>query len=104
MAAEQDFSFLALLVHWMVSGVALALTAAVVPGFRIRGFGTALIASLFIGAANVVLRPILIFLTFPLTILTLGFFIFVVDAIILRISAAVLKDMEISSWFSAIIG
>jgi putative membrane protein len=90
--------------HWIVSGLALAVAAALTPGFRIRGFSTALFASLLIGGANIVLKPLLVFLTLPLTIITLGLFLFVVDAIILRICAAFLKDFEITGWISAIIG
>lgn len=101
---NSDLSALSLLAHWVVSGLALALTSALVPGFRLKGFGTALVASLIIGAANVVIRPFLVFLTFPLTILTLGFFLFVVDAIILRLCAAFLKNFEISNWLSAVLG
>lgn len=97
-------SWIMLLLSWMVSGAALALTAAIVPGFRVRGFSTALIASLIIGVANMFVRPILIFLTLPLTVVTLGFFIFVVDAFILRICAGMLKEMEITNWISAIFG
>ena len=97
-------SLLNALAHWIVSGLALALTAALVPGFRIQGFGTALVASLLIGLANMFLWPVLAFLTFPFTILTLGLFLFVVDAIILRVCAAFLRNFEITNWFSAIIG
>jgi putative membrane protein len=93
-----------LLAYWVVSGLALALTAAVVPGFRLKGFGAALIASLMIGIVNFFLRGILVFFTFPFYILTLGLFRFVVDAIILRIAAAFLDDFEISGWISAILG
>jgi putative membrane protein len=84
--------------------LALALTAALVPGFRIRGFGTAMVAVLLIGAANILIRPVLVFLTLPFTILTLGLFLFVVDAIILRLCAAFLRNFEITNWLSAILG
>jgi len=97
-------TWFAMLLHWIVSGLALAITAALVPGFRIRGFGAALIASLLIAALNFFLRPALDFLSFPLTVLTLGFFVFVVDAIVLRLCAAFMKDFEISNWISAILG
>lgn len=99
-----NFNFVHLLAHWVVSGVALALTAAIVPGFRVRGFFTALVATLLIGFANYLVWPILFFLTLPLTVLTLGFFVFVVDAIVLRLVAAFMKDFDISGWFSAIAG
>ena len=92
------------LLYWVVSAIALAVTAALVPGFRIRNFRTAMVASVIIGLVNFCLRWILIFLTLPLTILTLGLFIFVVDAIILRISSWFLEDFEISNWLSAILG
>lgn len=99
-----QMSWIGWIAHWFVSGVALALTALVVPGFRLQGFMSALVASLVIGLANVFMRPILVFLTFPITLITLGLFLFVVDAIILRICAGILKGFEITNWFSAIFG
>lgn len=90
--------------HWVVSAGALGLTAFLTPGFRVRGFGTAMIATVLIALANFYVRPFLLFMTFPITVLTLGFFIFVVDAIILRICAALLGGFEISGWLSAIWG
>jgi putative membrane protein len=104
MDATVHMGWFALLVHWLVSGVAISVTSALVPGFRLKGFSTALVASLLIGTANMFIRPFLVFLTFPLTILTLGFFLFVVDAIILRLCAAFMKNFEITNWFSAILG
>lgn len=97
-------NWMELLAYWLVSGVALALTAAIVPGFKIRGFGTALIAVAVIGLCNTFLRPILVFFSIPFYIITLGLFTFVVDAIILRICAAFFDDFEISGWLSAIFG
>lgn len=104
MGYGENMTSFELFAHWLVSGLALAVTAFLVPGFRVRGFLSALFATLVIGAANIFLRPFLLFLTFPLTVLTLGFFIFVVDAIILRLCAAFLRGFEISGWISAIIG
>lgn len=97
-------SWLGLALHWLVSGASLALTAFLVPGFRIKGFATALMAALLIGAANAFIKPFLIFLTLPLTILTLGFFLVIVDAAILRLCAAFMKDFDITNWFSAVVG
>lgn len=92
------------LAHWIVSALALALTAFLTPGFRVRGFGTAMIATFLIALANYYIRPFLLFITFPFTVLTLGFFIFVVDAIVLRICSAFLSGFEISGWIWAIWG
>ena len=97
-------NWLELIAYWLVSGIALALTAAIVPGFKIRGFGTAVMAAIVIGIANIFLRPILVFFSIPFYILTLGLFTFVVDAIILRLCAAVFEDFEISGWISALLG
>ena len=94
----------ALIGHWVVSGLALAITAAIVPGFRVRGFFAALVATFLIGLANYLVWPILFFFTLPFTIITLGLFVFVVDAIILRLVAALMKDFEITGWLSAIAG
>lgn len=97
-------SWVGWLLYWVASALALALTAWIVPGFRLKNFKSAMIASLVIGLVNICLRWILLFLTLPLTILTLGLFIFVVDAIILRVSAWFLDDFEITNWLSAILG
>jgi putative membrane protein len=93
-----------MLLHWAVSALALLVTAFVVPGFKVKNFGAALVASVVIGLANVFIRPFLLFLTLPLNILTLGIFTFVVNGIVLRLCAAVLKDFAISGWFAAILG
>lgn len=97
-------TWLELLAHWVVSGAALGITAFLVPGFRIKGLTTMLMATLFIGAANIVIKPFLLFLSLPITLLTLGFFIFVVDAAILRLCAAFMKNFDITNWFSAVVG
>ncbi len=92
------------LINWAASAFALWLTALIMPGFRLKSYGTALIAALALGLVNTFVKPVLIFLTFPLTILTLGLFLFIVNAIVLRLAAAVIKDFEITNWFSAIFG
>ncbi len=96
--------FIHLFIHWIVSAGVLYMTAILVPGFRIKNFKTAMIGSLAIGIANIFVRPALLFLTFPLTVITLGFFVFVVNAIILRLCAGILRNFEIDGWVSAIIG
>lgn len=92
------------ILHWLVSGLAVLLTSKIVPGFQIRGVLSALVAVIIIGLANAVIWPILIFLTLPINILTLGLFTFVVNGAILKISAALLPGFDVKSWLSAIIG
>lgn len=93
-----------LLIVWLLSAVALIITAYVVPGFHVRNFGTALVAALVVGLANAILWPILILLTLPINVLTLGLFTFVISAAMLKLAAAVVGDFDIDGWIPAILG
>src|SRR4051812_21667750 len=92
------------LLHWAVSAISLLLTAHLVRGFRVRSFLAALIAAVGIGLANVLIWPLLFFLTLPINILTLGLFTFVVNGITLKIAAALLPGFDIETWSAAIFG
>lgn len=92
------------ILSWLVSGLAVYLTSKLVAGFEVRGYLSALLAALVIGFANAVIWPILVFLTLPITIITFGLFLFVVNAAVLKICAALLPGFAIKSWLSAIIG
>lgn len=92
------------LLHWIISATALLVTAYVIRGFKLRGFSSALIAALLIGLANILIWPVLIFLTLPLNVLTLGLFTFVVNGAVLKICAAILPGFEIETWTAAIFG
>ena len=93
-----------LLVVWLVSAGALLVTAFIVPGFKVRDFGTALIAALVVGLANAALWPLLMLLALPLNLLTLGLFTFVVSAVLLMLTSALVKGFEIDGWIPAILG
>ncbi len=93
-----------LLIHWVVSAAALVVTAYVVPGFRVKNFGSALFAAAVLALINTTIRPLLLFLALPFTILTLGLFIFVVDAALLKLGSALMKNFKVESWFAAILG
>lgn len=93
-----------LLVVWLISAGALLATAFIVPGFKVRDFGTALIAALVLGLANAALWPLLMLLALPLNVLTLGLFAFVVSAVLLMLTSALVKGFEIDGWIPAIIG
>ena len=88
---------------WLLSALALLITSRFVEGFEIKSFKSALTASIVIGLLNAVLRPILLLLTLPINILTLGLFTFVVNAIVLRAAAALMSTFRITDWMSAII-
>jgi putative membrane protein len=95
---------LELLGVWILSSAAIYLTAAVTPGFVLKGFSAAMIASVVIGLLNMTIRPVLLILTLPINILTLGLFTIVVNAIVLRISAGILKGFDINGWLPAFLG
>ena len=73
-------------------------------GVTITGTGTLLIAALLLGIVNAVIRPLLVFLTFPLTIITLGFFLLVINAAMFGLVAAVLDGFAVSGFVSALFG
>lgn len=92
-----------ILISLILNAVALILTAYIVPGFHVADFTTALLAAIVLGLVNTFIKPILSFLTFPLTILTLGLFIFIVNAVVLFIVAAFVKGLTIDGWIPAIL-
>jgi putative membrane protein len=75
-----------------------------IPGLEVTGPGVALVAGIVLGFVNALVRPVLILLTLPLTLLTLGLFIFVVNAVCLGLTAAVLRGFSVSGFWSALLG
>lgn len=90
--------------RWLLNAVALLLVAYLVPGFQVSGFYAALIAALVLGLANAIVRPILFLLTLPVTILTLGLFTFVINALMLWFTSSIVKGFDIASFQTALIG
>lgn len=92
------------LAHWLLATLALLLTAKLTPGIRITSFGAALFGALIIGLVNMLVWPVLVFLTLPLTLITFGLFLFCVNGIALKISAALSPGFEIVGFFPAVVG
>lgn len=94
-----------LLIRWLVSALALWLTTAIVPGlsFARAGVGPILITALVMGLVNAVVRPVMVILTLPLTVLTLGLFLLVVNALSLAVVATI-TPLQIAGFFSALFG
>lgn len=93
-----------LLIRWLLSAVSLMVISHFVPGFYVHGFVAALIAAAVIGFVNATLGTILKFLTFPLTILTLGLFLIVVNAVMLKVAAFFSPGFQVRTWMAAFIG
>lgn len=93
-----------LLLHWILSATALWIVAHFVPGIYVSGPKAALIAALVIGLINATLGAILKVLTFPLTILTLGLFWFVINALMLELAASFVDGFQVRGFVPALIG
>ncbi|HWX38695.1 MAG TPA: phage holin family protein [Candidatus Sulfotelmatobacter sp.] len=93
-----------LLVHWVLSALCLLLVAHFVPGFIVNGFGTALIAAVVIGLVNSTLGMLLKVLTFPLTILTLGIFWLVINALMLKFASLLVPGFVVVGLWPAFWG
>lgn len=93
-----------LLAKWLLSAVALLAVASLSIGVEVSGFGSALIAALVIGLLNLFVRPILIVLTLPVTVLTLGLFLFVINALMFWAAASVLDGFQAQGFGAALLG
>jgi putative membrane protein len=92
------------LIRLAISALGLWLASAIVPGLHVEGVGTLILAALLLGIVNAVVRPVAVLLTIPLTIVTLGLFLLVVNAGMLGLVAALLEDMRIDGFFAALLG
>lgn len=93
-----------LIVRWMLLAAALLLVAYLYPGVAVQSFGSALIAALVLGLLNTIVRPVLVLLTLPVTLLTLGLFLFVINAITFWMAASVLQGFYVTGFVAALIG
>jgi putative membrane protein len=95
---------LAFLIRWLATALAIGVAAYLVPGIQVDGAGAAILAALLLGLVNAVLRPVLILLTLPITILTFGLFALVVNGAMLALVAAVVEGVRVAGFLSAVIG
>ncbi|MFU8822251.1 MAG: phage holin family protein [Gammaproteobacteria bacterium] len=92
------------LVRMLITAISLWLAALVVPGMDLQGLGTVLGAALLLGIVNAFVRPVVILLTLPLTILTLGLFLLVVNAMMLGLVSVMFQGFTLGGFWSAIFG
>lgn len=92
------------LMRLILNGVAIVIAAWFVPGVHVTGIGPALVAGVLLGLVNALVRPVLLILTFPFTLLTLGLFIFVVNAICFALTAAFVPGLSIDGFIPAFLG
>jgi len=93
-----------LFLRWLLNTLILLLVGYLVPGVRFTSFWAALITSVVLGLLNALVRPLIILLTLPVNILTLGLFTLVINALLFWFASTIVKGFEISGFWSAFIG
>ena len=93
-----------LLAIWIINALALLALPYVVPSVHVASFGTALIVALVLGLINAVLRPLLILLTLPVSVLTLGLFIFVINALLFQLAGHLVNGFNVGGFWPALFG
>jgi putative membrane protein len=103
-AALLSCAAMKLIVRWLLLAAALLLVAYLYPGVTVASFGTAMVAALVLGLLNTIVRPLLVLLTLPVTLLTLGLFLFVINALMFWAAASVLDGFNVAGFAAALIG
>lgn len=93
-----------LFLRWLILTVAIMVAAYVFDGIHVNGFGSALFAALILGILNAFFRPILFILTLPITVLTLGLFTFVINALLLMMTSGIIGGLVVDGFGSALFG
>lgn len=95
---------MALLLIWILNALALIAVANFVPGIHVDGFAAALIAAFFLGLVNTLIRPLLLLLTLPVTLITLGLFIFVINGLLFWFVGSVLRGFVVDGFWYGVLG
>ncbi|MGM9487527.1 phage holin family protein [Ideonella sp. YS5] len=93
-----------LIVRWLLLAAALLLVAHLYPGVTVASFGSAMVAAFVLGLLNTLVRPLLVLLTLPVTLLTLGLFLFVINALMFWSAASLLEGFAVTGFAAALIG
>jgi len=93
-----------IIIKWLLSAVALLAVAYLYSGVQVNSFGSALIAAAVIGLLNMIVQPVLVVLTLPVTIVTLGLFLFVINALLFWAASGLLSGFQVSGFVAALIG
>ncbi|HLU78308.1 MAG TPA: phage holin family protein [Burkholderiaceae bacterium] len=93
-----------LLLVWILNAIALLIVAYLLPGITVASFGAALIAALVLGLLNTLVKPVLILLTLPITVVTLGLFLLVLNALVFWFAGSILKGFQVAGFWWALAG
>ena len=98
------FMVLNLLLVWLINALALLALPYLVPSVQVDSFYTALVAALLLGLVNTLIRPLLVLLTLPVTVVTLGLFVFVINGLLFWFVASFVKGFSVEGFWSAVLG
>lgn len=93
-----------LLLIWVLNAVALLIVAYILPGITVASFWSALIAALVLGLLNTLVKPLLILLTLPITVVTLGLFLLVLNALVFWFAGSILRGFQVNGFWWALLG
>ncbi len=93
-----------ILIQWLINALAVYATAHILDGIHIKSFGAAIAVALVLGLINTIVRPVMLFFSFPFIILTLGLFLFVVNALLLQFAAMLVSGFTIDGFWWAVAG
>ena len=91
-------------IRWLILTIAIIVTSYLLDGIQVSGFFSAFFAAAILGVLNAFFRPFLLIITLPINILTLGFFTFVINAILLMMASGVIPGFEVAGFWSAVFG
>ena len=92
-----------ILLRWLLSAVAIIITAKLIPGIQVASFWTAIWLALLLGLINAVIRPILVLVTLPINILTLGLFTFVINGLLVMFASSIIKGFGVGGFLNAVL-
>ncbi len=91
-----------IILNWLLSAVAIMISAYVLQGVHVRDFGVALVLAVILGIINAILKPILLILTLPINILTLGLFTFVINGFLIMLAASLVRGFSVDNFWWAL--
>jgi putative membrane protein len=92
-----------ILISWILGTITILIVANVLPGVRVAGLSSAVIAAAILGILNALVRPVLVILTLPLTVITLGLFLFVINALMFMLAGSIFRGFKVDSFGTALI-
>jgi len=92
-----------IILRWLLSAVAIIIAAKLIPGIQVASFWTSLWVALVLGLVNALIRPVLILITLPINIFTLGLFTFVINGLMVLLASSIVKGFEVSGFWVAVL-